>query len=451
MIVDAKNRIRFLQNLPWVRHGFLNTFEHIFTRFADAFISLLLLWGLSPESFSRLAIAQAWVAPMLLFFVAPETVLYRDFSKLKALGVDEFSARLRAFRLFSWGKLQFSLVLCIIGAFLLKGPNGFFQTFCVFVWAFSLSLAPQLSGPDKEFLRLDLKLHSLNIVSLYQKISLLIGIIITVFLFPTRFEFLALSGVFSLLSTAWIAYFYAKKALLEMGLESQVASYSKESRVVEILSETLTSFSIWNHLYGVVLNWVQTLDIFVLGVLQFPARQIGFYAAVIKFSNFLLAIPMALTNLFGVWIGRQSVDNANLNTERKNLTKFSFILFLFSLIQAIVFILISPIVINWLSHNRWSIVEQQQMQVWLRWVIGGVVFLGSSFLFSQWLILRTNVRSVVMRVALPWLTCSMVLYFAAAFFGDISWVAIANVGVGFLFFVFVKGSMLNELASVVKH
>lgn len=67
----------------WGRVGLLNTLEHALTRFSDSATTLLLLWGLSSELFGRLAIAQAFAAPLLLLCVAPENVLYRDFPALR--------------------------------------------------------------------------------------------------------------------------------------------------------------------------------------------------------------------------------------------------------------------------------------------------------------------------------------------------------------------------------
>src|SRR5678815_365306 len=89
----------------WFRHGFWNTLEQSLTRGADALTSLVLIWALRPETFSELVIAQAWVAPTLLVFLTPESVVYRDFAQWQRQGPDHVAARVRALRIFSWWKI----------------------------------------------------------------------------------------------------------------------------------------------------------------------------------------------------------------------------------------------------------------------------------------------------------------------------------------------------------
>jgi O-antigen/teichoic acid export membrane protein len=170
---------------PWFKHGFLNTLEHGLTRVADAATSLVLLWVLSPELFSSLALAQAMVAPALLFFISPETVLYRDFAKWREEGTNAVAARLHAFGRFAVGKGQFAFVLALVLAFVPTAAT-YLDCLCALIWAFALALAPQLSGPEREFLRLSLRLKTLNLISLTQKCFLLGGTVGVVLIFGSR-------------------------------------------------------------------------------------------------------------------------------------------------------------------------------------------------------------------------------------------------------------------------
>ncbi|HAR44452.1 MAG TPA: hypothetical protein DCS07_17780, partial [Bdellovibrionales bacterium] len=97
----------------WWKHGFLNLLEHGITRAGDALASLLLIWVLAPEVFARLALAQAWIAPLLFFFVAPEVVLYREYASWRAEGRQVFGKRLYALRIFGYWKIPAAILLSL--------------------------------------------------------------------------------------------------------------------------------------------------------------------------------------------------------------------------------------------------------------------------------------------------------------------------------------------------
>jgi hypothetical protein len=128
-----------LSKSAWFKYGFWNTLEHGLIRVSDALTSIVLLWALSAETFSMLALAQAFVAPLLLLFVSPETVLYRDFGRWEAQGADLLASRIRALRLFAWGKAQIALFLSVGIAFVLPGTNGYWIRFSAVIWAFALA------------------------------------------------------------------------------------------------------------------------------------------------------------------------------------------------------------------------------------------------------------------------------------------------------------------------
>ncbi|RYZ87968.1 MAG: hypothetical protein EOP06_11775, partial [Proteobacteria bacterium] len=149
-------------NIRWLKHGLLNTFEQGFTRASDAIFSLALVAVFPPEEFSKLALAQAAVAPLLLFFIAPEAVMYKDFGAWNARGIGYTAANLRGFRIVGWWKAGLAILIsAIVASF---GSNQSIRFFSM-IWAFSLVLMPQIAGPDREYLRLSLNLKQLNFVT----------------------------------------------------------------------------------------------------------------------------------------------------------------------------------------------------------------------------------------------------------------------------------------------
>ncbi|MBI2711248.1 MAG: hypothetical protein HYX41_00090 [Bdellovibrio sp.] len=422
----------------WIKHGLLNTVEQAITRVADGLTTLFLIWFLSPEVFSKLAMAQAVVAPLLLFFLAPETVLYRDFSVWKDAGVTVLAARLRAFRVFGYLKGAFALLVSLGVGFFLSGQSYFEWVFSL-IWAFSLALAPQVSGADREFLRLSLKLETLSLLSLYQKTVLFIGTAATLKIqgdAPVVVQLAGLAGVglFSALSSAFLA---RNQAIAFLG--SQQVSEDRHTKpyhlsMRETLFETLKDFSIWQHLQGVALNWVQTMDLFTLGLFHFPARQVGLYASVLKLVNFSNFAPLALTNAFGLWLGRKTPAK---NQELPRVKKLTLILALTNGVQGLVFWLLSGKLVQLLSHGRWSDVEQLEMLRWFNWILLGNMILTSTFLVTHWILVRSSARQTFLRSYLPWTALSFLFYGSAAYLSagthDPLWVAKMNGAVSTVF------------------
>src|SRR5690349_7893352 len=77
--------LRMLRS-PWLKHGFWNTLEHAITSAADAFTAMALVWVFTPETFSRISLAQAFVSASSLLFYSPETILTRDLIQWKKQG-----------------------------------------------------------------------------------------------------------------------------------------------------------------------------------------------------------------------------------------------------------------------------------------------------------------------------------------------------------------------------
>jgi hypothetical protein len=392
----------------WFKHGFWNTLEHAITRGSDALVSLVLLWVLAPETFAKLASSQALIAPILFLFVAPETVLYRDYSVWRRDGVSAIAARLHALRKFAVGKAQFALVLSILIALFSAGSG--FDRFYSLIWAFSLVLAPQLSGPDREFLRLDLQLKTLSALSLYQKLSMLCGTVIAALFFPGRLDVLAAFSVFSSLSTYKIASYQVKKQLrLEGASEAAIRGHEGPS-VLTTLKEALATFSGWQHGIGVVMGWVQTMDLFFLSLLRFPGKEVGLYAAVLKIANFSLLLPTALSNLFTIWVGRRAVDAGHVE-EVREIKRLTSLLSLGILVQGLVLYVVAPLIFSALSHGRWSPEDLGAMQTWFAWILAGSGIFGALLLISSWLLVRSPLPRYFRQVYLPWMVISLLAYF----------------------------------------
>ncbi len=481
-----------IRSSSWWRHGAWNTLEHAVTRASDSLATLLLVLILDPSKFARLALAQAIVAPLLFLSVTPESALYRHFAAWREEGPERLAARLRYFRRFAWGKGPAAILLSALLALAVRG-GGWTDRFAALVWAFGLVLTPQVAGPDREFLRISLRLKSLNVVNLVQKLSLLGGTALAVLLRPGRLELLAAVPVLSALLTVFLARGAVEKVLAESrsisagavdpltsgatrrspqsataaaplqsdagdarlaastaevpaapagGSALRPPSASSEStdlpsatplRFWPFIFESLRSFSIWNHLLWIATNWVQTMDVFFLGIFRLAAVDLGLYSMALKLANLSSAAPLALSNLFSVWLGRRSEEGAE--RERRSLIRFTGWLALALLAQLVVLYLLGPYILRLFSRGRWSASDLARTLVWFRWMLVGYGIFGATGLLQAWFLLRSPVRDLCFRVYLSWTLASLGVYAVTAWLWRTSGTAPANVAVSLILVV----------------
>ena len=425
--------------MPRFKHAFWNTLEHGLVRVLDAGTSFVLLWVLRPEDFSALALAKAWVAPALFFFFSPEVLLYRDFGVWKEQGIQALGQNIRCLRYFAWTKLFAGVLISVpLAIFLPSEAEDWSFSFYSLIWAFSLVLAPQVMGADREFLRLNLNLRALSFLSFFQKVLFFLGTLCAVRFFPGEMNRLALFGVISLVISGLAARYLGNRSLKKMGYLKEFLSVRDMARP---LFGSFKSFVIWQHLSGVVLNWVQSMDLFVLGLFLgeslagFPvtSRALGEYGAVLMIAGFSLAVPLALANLFSVWLGRRV--EKDFESERKELLRGSVWVGGYSVVQAIGIYFGVQWVFEAFFQHKWPLEEQAQMLVWLQGLLGGTVILGTSFLLSSWVMLRRTPKNVFIRIYVPWCVLSAAIYCVASKGGGITGAAFSNIAVGLLFAV----------------
>jgi hypothetical protein len=400
----------------------LNTFEYGVVRASDALSSLLLIWALPVESFSKLALAQAATAPALFLFISPESVFYRHFARWKAEGPDALFGRLGAFRRFAWGKIQLAVLLAAGFAWIRGGQEPVLERFWTLLWAFAVTLGPHASNPDREFLRLELRFKAINALTMYQKLSLLAGTVAVALLAPARLDLLAGAAVFSTLSASWLARALAVRALKRMGADGRI-----RVDVVPLIAASVREFSIWHHLVGAITNWIQSMDVFFLGLFRFPAAQVGLYAAALKVANLVQAPPTALASLYAVWLGRRVPDAANLHDERRRLPAATFGLALAAAAFGVAVCTLAPWLFQLLSRGRWSESGIRDALRWVRWIAGGGVLLSTALLPYTWITYRDRIEAYLKCVQLSWLALSLAVYGVAVWTWGFEGAAVSNV------------------------
>jgi hypothetical protein len=408
---------------PWIKHGFWNTLEHAITTGADAFWGFALVWILSTEAFSRIALAQAFVSACLLFFFSPETILTRDLAHWKRRGPGPLMALLRVLRRFGWLKWFGALGVSAVVAFRSGSDAEAWTHFWALVWAFSVILMPQVGGADREFLRRELRLKELNLLTLYRKLAFAAGTTAVAFIWPDRLDLLAIIAGLVLITSAVLTQWRAKKWIsIEFG--SNIATESQVS-AREILSLSFNAYSIWVHIAASLSSWVQTMDLFFLGMFLGIGREAGLYAVALKLANFSTVLPIALANGASLWVSRREAVAPEF--ERAKLRHLTAWFIVAIVLQAVAIWAASPYVLRFLSHGRWTQAEQSSMAGWLVWILAGTAMASATQIARMWLQLRADMGKVCLTLHLPWAACSVVLYAVAADVWGTRGVAAANV------------------------
>jgi hypothetical protein len=408
----------------WFRHGFWNTLEQSLTRGADALTSLVLIWALHPEAFSELVLAQAWVAPALLVFLTPESVVYRDFAQWHREGPDHVAARVRALRIFSWWKLGAAVLASAALAPLLPAETPLDRRFWSVLWAFGIALGPQIAGADREFLRMELRLREINVLTVVQKATVLLGTIGVALFAQGNFAALAAVAVLGPVASALLARRETIRVLVRAGASAEGLRGGRGPRFRETIVSAIVTYSFWNHLAVVSATWVRTMDLFFLGMLRVPARELGLYGAASKVANLATALPVAAANLFCVWIGRRAaVDHG----EKRAVMRMSAWLLVASAAAAVLLWFVVPVLIPLLSHGRWTSDEAARLEGWTVWLLASATLFAAPALVFAWLGLRTSYVRLVLEVSLPWTLLGLVAYPVAVHVGGSDAAALCSV------------------------
>ncbi len=406
-----KNRFKTFGGVPWkspwLRHGFQSLVEHGVTRGADAAVAVGLIMALPAERYSKLALAQAAVAPMLLFFFSPSSVLMRDFAAWKK-DPAELTRRVRAFRGFAWFQSMLAVALAAGIAALRSrsGGDAFDERFFPLLWAFGLALAPQVSGPDRDYLRYELELTTVNFINALQRFGVIIVSLAVILLADARAEYLA-SGVWLILiGTALLSRLAAEN---RFSLDVPMQGFSE---AVTRIWESSRGFSLWAHLGGVIFGTLLGFPVLLAGLMRIDAASTGIFAAASKLANFSLAIPLALSQAFTLWLSRRvkpQVGSEDAKIEYRRFGVFMAGIGGLALAQVLVLLLAARSFMQLLSRGRWTIEEIAAGSSWLASLaliqIPFILFSAS----APWFNARSGLVGSILRVYLPWASATVAI------------------------------------------
>jgi hypothetical protein len=369
----------------WIQALSWNAVETFGTRLGDAAVSILLIRALAPEVFAQLALAQAYLVPALLLLIAPGNTVYRFFSAWEKEGRRAFAVRLFALRLYG----RAIWVTAVLGS-VIVAKLGWTESWAPWVWAWTLVLGTFLSGADRDFLKLALRMRAAAALSLAQKLALIVAILLWK---NEALEGLVLSAVFIQVIVALAAEGGVRRVLRTFPEGAPAPGF------FHTLREVTGSYAFPNHCANVLTNWVQTLDLFVLGHAGVSPAWIGLYSVAQKFANFAQVVPGFLVNTFAVWVSR---GTATPETERRWLRLGSLgIAVVTALAVGGCYLLRTPL-LEIASKGRWSPEQFAQVERWLGPLLLAVIMQSGIGAIAAWFTLRRSMRQLLLWVYLPW-------------------------------------------------
>jgi hypothetical protein len=386
----------------WIRALSWNAVETFGTRLGDAVVSILLIRALAPEVFAKLVLAQAYIAPALLLLIAPGNTVYRFFTVWEKEGRAAFARRLLALRWYGravWGAL--------VGISVFVAQLGWTESWAPWVWAWTLVLGTFLSGADRDFLKVSLRMRAAAALSLAQKGAL----ISTVLLWQDHaLESIALAAVGIQLTVALAAEWGSARVLRTFpeGTGAQ-PGYRQTFR------EIFRSFAFPNHCANVLTGWAQTLDLFVMGHAGVSPALIGLYSVAQKLANFAQVVPGFLINTFSVWVSR---GTATPETERRWIRFAVLGIGAFTLLAVSVCYILRAPLLEIASKGRWSSEQYGLVEAWLFPLLIAVVVQALGWASSAWFTLRSSMAELLRWVYLPWFISAAVVTTSAVLLAD---------------------------------
>lgn len=408
-------------NKAWVGQIIFGLAEHGITRALDALTTIYLIRVLSSDSFGQFAVFQSWVSIILLFLPFIETAIYREYGNWKSQ--EKLSKMLAVFQMYNIFKVIITLLICFAISI---GREDFSNRFLLMLFAFALPLSQSIYAVFRDPLKFEMKQNWVTYITSIQKFLILFGLIISQKYFNSQVSAIVLISmtVYILIGVVW--YLQSKKFV-------QHTSVTIQDAYLEV-TKLMKGTTLWIHINGVITSVVSTLDLFMLNIHSTRLDELARYGIATKSANFFQMIPIALINVFGVYLGKVQ-NEKNINKERKMMINLSFLFFFLAIATLMVGTFVGKPIIQFIGKNKILENDLLNVLVYFKWQLAGYMMMAASFPISTYLGARSNLRKMTYYLFIPWISLSGLTYYIAASVSPI-WSAKANVIVYSLLYLF---------------
>ncbi len=387
----------------WYKQTFFTLVEHGTTRIFDAITTFTLIRIFTSQQFGLFSVYQSWVGFLLVLLPTLEIVLYRNYGDLKASG--KLARELHAYKIFNYIKL-FLVCIFVFSLSFIPQPENFMERLGLLAFAFALPFSQAFYGYMRETLRFEMKQKKVAMITALQRIFVLLAVVLAFIKFSGNAFYLSMFAILTYIVFAFVWKWGATGVIPAANVPVQES--------IHRIRTILTSIVLWIHFTGVITQGIQTLDMLALHTMGIPLKDIGNYSIALKAANFFQFLPVALVNVYGVYLGKFSGRNRSEVDERKFVFRYSFYFILLSIFLFMIGIAIAEPLLSFLGKGKLEGSTLTQTTQYFYWMLAGTLIQCASYPLSAYLGARATPKKLFLNIFLPWLFISAILYFSAA-------------------------------------
>lgn len=393
--------------------------ESIGSRIFDFAVLWIVLNSLSQEDIAKFGVATASIFFFNLIFFAPETALLRNQKNWAKKG--ELPDYVTAFLRFSALKLLIHFLLAIVVAGFLGTSHW---SFYAIVFS-AITQQIQLAEIARIYMRMELQQRR---VAKFELVSKVILCCACLWLFNSG----TLSGYFGIYFS-WslvvaLLWLYQLNSLLKL----TPLSIRKSAKLVWNAS---MGFSFWSHLSGILTYYIYNANILFLSTLDAPTEDIALYTVISKVANLFFVIPMFFQSFVPIALANSGADIEN---------KFRKLMLSNAGFSSIQFLLFAAL--GWWIAPFFGVKDEAKVVdfYYLGLIInGGILALNLTRPLSTFLLMKTEPRTVMLRVFVPSALIASVLYLAGSYTAGILGCAIGS-GIAYSFMALMLVIMYRQ-------
>lgn len=360
-------------------------------------LSRLLLWFILTRVLPRsevgaLGLGFGYWALFSLLLIAPESILYRDFPKIKKEG---------QVNLFISSFLFFGILRTIVITFIATAIAIYlfikYKTYTVSICLLLITIAnclQVLQGPVRELFKVDFKQRLAAAINFFIETFSLIAFSLVLYFTRSLFFYLAALVIVRFIALSIWLYIFSQK----YGPPHRV----KFKKLYTLLMYTFKDFSLWNHFNGAITNFVYNIDTAVLSWLGMSLVVIGNYSIALRVANFFFLLPMTLQSV-------TTIALSNLKNRKKELginifLKYGIVL---SVIQLLFFLFCGKWIIKFFAKTEGL---EEAFRYGLL-IMAGISILNAVRPLISWLAINGNLREAFLQVYLPTGILGLIAYY----------------------------------------
>lgn len=379
MAVSVSNKVLSLRSA----FGY-SAIESIGSRIFDFVTLWIVLNTLNTEDLAQFGIATSAIFFFNLFFLAPETALFRYYREWKEN--HKLNNYLSSYFKFSLLKLivHYVSALCV---FLYFGISHWLFYAIIFS---AITQHIQCAEISRIYLRLSLQQ---NFVAKFEIKSKLILCVLCLFLFY-KSSIAIYFGVYFFWSL-FISLLWLKEINIECTLINN-SWYAVKDDVIY----SLIGFSIWSHIAGVLTYFIYNSNLLFLNYYSSSIEEVALYTAVNKVANLFFVIPMFFQSFVPVVLTSDHYSSSKFN-------KLLLVCGFLSILQFLFFALFGRYLGVFFGVEELKIGSFYQFGLILSF---GVLLLNLTRPISTYLLIKSSAKKVMFFVFLPSSIFALILY-----------------------------------------